>query len=370
MRVSFTTERKGAGNRARSGRLVTSHGAVETPTLVPLATAGAVQSLTPDDLLALGIRIVAVDGFELACRPGVERIAALGGLRAMIGWPGPLLALSGSQRYLGQSVPDEAAIREFAARVRASGGSHGRAARPGRLGSTGDAGLRIASPIDGAMQLLRPEDVVANAETLEADIALALDQPSAAGELPATGRAAARAAERAGSWAMRAAVARRGELALVDFVAADGVARTANDESLPNRSIAGVAQRAEAWRVSAEDWPALSASEIGVFVGGVDPIEIAAAAAAGADLIVTAAPTALADLGVLYTDAGTVDARDQSSERDGRPIEPGCGCPTCRQHSRAYIRHLFVADELLGYRLAAIHNLHHLIGRLNRLRVE
>lgn len=362
MQAIFSVERS-AGGRARRGRLITAHGEIETPTLVPLASAAAVQSLTPDDLRALRIAAVAIDGFELACRPGVERIAALGGLRAMMGWSGPLLALSGGHRLLGGSVPDEAAILAYAGRIGAVAGPHGRRVRGGRPGSAGNAGLRLASPVDGAPRLLTPEDVVTTAEALDADLAVTLDQPIDIGRPDSSGRTIARARERAVSWARQGANARRGDTAIIAAAADD------SGDVAPAGAV-GLTRRAEDLRSAPTDWRGLQAGALRLVVGGVDPTEIVGAATGGADLIVTAAPTALADLGVLYAKSGPLDARDPASERDERPIELGCACPTCRQHSRSYVRHLFVADELLGYRLAALHNLHHLESHLARLRSD
>ena len=372
MKSRFVIERSTPG-RARRGRVETAHGSVETPALVPLASAAAVQSLTADDLRALGLTIVAVDGFELASRLGLERLAALGGPRDMMRWSGPLLVLSGSHRLSGQRVPDEAALAEYAARVGATGDakSHGRQLAPGRAGSARDEGLRIASPVDGALRLLTTADVVASAEALAADIAVVLDQPLVDGTRASGDRSAELAIARTIVWARRSLSARSGNLALLAPLRAVAPgSRSAEAAETERGALFGVAEYAATFRAGGLDWALAEPGDARLLVGGADPAEIKAAALAGADLIVTAAPTALADRGVLYTAGGPLNARDAAHERDERPIEPDCACPTCRNHSRAYLRHLFVADELLGYRLAAIHNLHHLASRLARLRAE
>jgi queuine tRNA-ribosyltransferase len=343
---------------ARSGCLETPHGAVATPAFMAVATYGAVRGVTPNELRALGAEIVLANTYHLHERPGEAAIAGLGGLHGFTGWRGPWLTDSGGYQ-----------VFSLAERVRVD-----------------EDGVAFASPLDGRRRALTPEGVVAIQEALGADVAMVLDHcvamappPGAAvvrGRGPA--RAAAAAADLAPAWrdAMERSL-RWGERCLAakrrDDQALFGIVQGGGDPAL-RRASAGAtgglgfdgfahgglglgedrALRSELLAVAHEALPAAAPRYL---MGLGRPEDVVLAIERGVDLFDCVVPTRHGRHAVAFTREGPLQLKNARFREDAAPIEAGCDCPACREHSRAYLRHLFASGDLLGARLATLHNL-------------
>jgi queuine tRNA-ribosyltransferase len=334
---------------ARRGLLVTPNGVVETPAFMPVATYGAVRGLAAADLVALGAQIALANTFHLHERPGEDVIERAGGLHGFTGWRGPWLTDSGG--YQVTSLADRAKIDED--------------------------GVTFASPLDGRRRLLTPEGAVRIQEALGSDVAMVLDEclPIDPGDRGRAERALARSLR----WAERALTARaRPRQALFGIVqgGAHVDLRRSGARALSSLPFDGYAhgglglgehalQRLE---LIAEAQAELPASAPRYVMGIGKPADIVQAIALGADLFDCVIPTRHARHGLVYTRAGTLAIRNARHRDDFGPLDADCDCPTCTQHSRAYLRHLFHAGESLGPRLATLHNLRFYLRLLARAR--
>ena len=335
--------------RARLGRLVTPHGAIDTPQFMPVGTQATVKSLTPGDLRAAGTQIILGNTYHLSLRPGHERIARLGGLHRFIGWDGPILTASGGLQVFSLA----------------------------HLGRVDDDGVTFASHLDGSPHRLTPERAIEIQEALGSDIAMAFDQLVDPGQSPSE---VGEAMRRTHAWAERCLAARsRTDQALFGIVQG-GVDAGLRRESVT--AIAGLpfdgiaigglsvgeskAEMAATLDVVAE---ALGEdSRVRYLMGVGSPADFFTAVERGVDLFDCVLPTRVARNGQVWTDAGRLNLRNARHLDDPEPIDPGCACEACRNHSRAYLAHLFRAEELLAYRLASVHNVTYTLDLMRRIR--
>ncbi len=336
--------------RARRGRLTLPHGTVETPTFMPVGTNATVKALDPDDLREVGAAMILANTYHLYLRPGHERIARLGGLHAFMAWDRPILTDSG-----GFQVVSLADLREI-----------------------DDDGVTFRSHLDGSTHRFTPEHSIAVQEALGADVAVALDHP-----VPphASARALVEdAMVRTHAWALRSLEAhRRPDQALFGIVQgglepdlrADSTRAIA---SLPfdGICIGGLAgdetpdQRRAALDVA---MPLLADDARPRYLMGLgSPLDMLDAVDAGIDLFDSVLPARVARNGTLWVPGGRINIRNARFLDDPRPVLEGCPCRLCRSFSRAYLAHLFRAEELLAYRLATCHNLTFTLDFMTRLR--
>lgn len=330
--------------RARRGRLTTPHGVVETPVFMPVGTQATVKGLTIDQLRQTGAQMILGNTYHLALRPGAETIAELGGLHRFMGWSGPILTDSGGFQIF--SLAQNAQITDEAAVFR--------------------------SHIDGRLVRLSPEDAVRIQEQLGSDVAMVLDHVLG---LPCPDEQLADAVERTIRWADRCRVAAtRQDQALFAIVQGglDCALRIHCTERLvamdfPGYAVGGLSvgeSIAEMNRVLAATVPALPADRPRYLMGVGRPQDLLAGIAHGIDMFDCVMPTRNARNALAFTGGGTLRLRNRQHERDPRPLDEACPCAACR-HSRAYLRHLFLAREMLGPILLTIHNLtyyHRLMG--------
>ena len=342
---------------ARAGVLRTPHGEVPTPAFMPVATAGAVRGVEPEALRAVGATILLANAYHLHERPGEAVVAAQGGLHGFTGWCGPWLTDSGG--FQVTSLADRVVVEE--------------------------AGVAFSSPRDGARRLLTPESAVAIQEALGADVAMALDEcrpPSWLGTDPADLEAQRRTRavlERTLRWARRCLAARsRSEQAWFGIVQG-GVfreLRRVSAEETAGLGFDGYAHGGLGLGEEAERRVELVAAANAVlpssaprYLMGIGrPEDLVAGIAHGIDLFDCVLPTRNGRHGVLFTADGVLRIRNARFQRDPRPIDPGCDCPACRGHSRSYLRHLVLENEILGARLASLHNLRFYLRLLERVR--
>ncbi|HEY1379132.1 MAG TPA: tRNA guanosine(34) transglycosylase Tgt [Gemmataceae bacterium] len=334
--------------RARRGVFTTPHGIVETPMFMPVGTRATVKGLTPDQLRAAGAQIILGNTYHLALRPGDEVIAELGGLHRFMGWDGAILTDSG-----GFQVFSLADIRKL----------------------TDDAAV-FRSHIDGRLLELSPEKAVRIQENLGADIAMCLDECPSGGADPEVMRAAVR---RTVVWAERCRAAhRRADQGLFGIVqgGTDVGLRTTCAEALikldfPGYALGGFSvgeteqQMLSALAPSADVLPA---GKPRYLMGVGRPVDLLNAVAVGIDLFDCVLPTRNGRNASAFTADGPLRLRNAKHQRDSGPLESGCDCYTCRNFSRAYLHHLFAADEMLGPTLLSLHNVAYYLRLMREVR--
>jgi queuine tRNA-ribosyltransferase len=346
--VAFTSRSAGNG-LARLGTLTTAHGVIDTPQFMPVGTQATVKALTPGDLRTAGVQVILANTYHLSLRPGHERIARLGGLHRFMGWDGPILTDSGGFQVFSLA----------------------------HLGRVDDDGVTFASHLDGSSHRLTPERAVEIQEALGSDIAMAFDQLVDA-TLPAAEVAVAM--RRTHRWAERCISAHtRADQALF------GIVQGGVDAGLRRESVASVAalpfdgiaigglsvgetkhQMATTLDVVADalgDDP-----RVRYLMGVGSPPDFFTAIERGIDLFDCVLPTRVARTGQLWTSQGRLNLRNARFLDDPDPPDSDCGCETCRNHSRAYLAHLFRAEELLAYRLSSLHNVTYTQDLMRRIR--
>ncbi|HEY6453230.1 MAG TPA: tRNA guanosine(34) transglycosylase Tgt [Steroidobacteraceae bacterium] len=337
---------------ARAGRLHLPHGTVDTPVFMPVGTYGTVKAMTPEELEALGSQIVLANTFHLMLRPGPEIVGLhRAGLHGFMGWQRPILTDSG-----GFQVFSLAQLRRI-----------------------DDDGVSFRSPVDGASLRLRPEDAMDVQRVLASDIAMAFDDCTA---YPASESAARESMQRSMRWALRSHdhyyrdAGAPGHLFAIVQGGMYGALRRESLEALAQRDFPGYAVgglavgESEAERLEVLDLvvPQLPPERPRYLMGVGYPQDIVAAVARGVDMFDCVMPTRHARNGHLFTAAGIINIRNAVHERDTGPVDPTCLCSTCARYSRAYLRHLDRCKEILGVRLATLHNLHFYLQLMRDIR--
>ena len=329
--------------RARRGRLHFARGQVETPAFMPVGTYGTVKAMTPEELRGIGAEIILGNTFHLWLRPGVEIIQRHGDLHGFMHWDGPILTDSG-----GFQVFSLAGLRKIS-----------------------EEGVRFQSPVDGRTVHLDPETSMAVQYALGSDIVMIFDECT---PYPASEVQARQSMELSLRWAGRS---RRAHDALQgdDPAAVFGIVQGGKYPALREASAAGLMQigfdgyaigglsvgepEDERLRVLEATLPLLPQDRPRYLMGVGRPEDIVEAVARGVDMFDCVLPTRNARNGHLFTQWGDVRIRNARYADDTRPIDPHCGCYTCRHYSRAYLRHLDKCNEMLGGRLNTLHNLHY-----------
>ena len=339
---------------ARRARLELAHGTVETPVFMPVGTYGTVKGMTPPELQALGAQIVLGNTFHLMLRPGAAVVALhQQGLHGFMGWPGNILTDSG-----GFQVYSLARLRQI-----------------------DEQGVCFRSPVDGSSVRLGPEDAMRVQRQLGSDIAMAFDDCTA---YPSTYEVARESMQRSMRWAWRCYDHYYDPTAGGPPGVLFGIVQGGMYEELRLESIAALAQRdfpgfaigglavgepeEERLRMLEVVVPRLPADRPRYLMGVGYPQDIVAAVARGVDMFDCVMPTRHARNGHLFTSAGIINIRNAVYERDTGPIDPECTCSTCERYSRSYLRHLDRCREILGVRLATLHNLHYYLELMRRIR--
>jgi queuine tRNA-ribosyltransferase len=338
MSNSFTVIKKDPNSHARLGRLSTSHGAIDTPAFMPVGTQGTVKAVLPRDLREMGCQILLSNTYHLYLRPGHESVRKLGGLHRFMGWEGPILTDSG-----GYQVLSLAAMRKIS-----------------------EDGVRFQSHLDGSSHLLTPEKTVEIQEALGSDIAMVLDEciPHDAGR-----QYVMASTERTVRWAERCqrARSRRDQMmfGIIQGGKYEDLRRSCVEmmTRLPFEGYAvgglGIGEGQELLRSVSEFTAAFLPQERPRYLMGVgSPADIICAVRAGFDLFDCVIPTRNGRNGSLFTSTGTVSIKRAEFAEDPRPLDESCGCYTCKNFSRGYLRHLFMAGEILASQLNSLHNLY------------
>jgi len=346
---------------ARLGEFRTPHGGVQTPAFMPVGTQGTVKTLRRRDLEELGAQIILGNTYHLMLRPGDALIARRGGLHTFIGWPHPVLTDSG-----GYQVFSLAERRKIT-----------------------DDGAEFRSHIDGSPHLLTPETAVDIQTRLGADIAMVLDECLA---YPAAHEEAALSVERSARWAKRCRKRfqqlRAGDPQGVTVtnpgqaqfgIVQGGVFQDLRDESADATMAIGFEGYAIGglsvgepidimYSVAGDTARRLPADQPRYLMGTGTPEDLIECVARGIDMFDCVMPTRAARHGQLFTSEGRINIKNARFAEDDGPLDPSCGCYTCRTHSRAYLRHLYLAGETTGSALNTLHNLSFYLDTMRRIR--
>lgn len=333
---SFQVHHVDARTGARRSSLQTPHGPVQMPVFMPVGTQGTVKGIEVSLLRATGTEMILANAYHLMLRPGVEVVAALGGLHRFCGWPGPILTDSGGFQIY--SLAQMTQITDQAARFR--------------------------SHIDGRAWELSPEQAIQIQEALGSDIAMVLDQVVG---LPSPPEVVQEATQRTIRWAQRCKqAARRTDQALFAIVQGglDPELRLKCLAHLVEMDFAGYAIGGLSVGETPEQMrqvlhalvPAMPPDKPRYLMGVGRPEDILDAIAFGVDMFDCVLPTRNGRNGWAFTDRGVIRIRNRQYERDDRPLEEGCSCPACCR-SRGYLRHLFLSGEMLGPVLLSLHNI-------------
>lgn len=339
MAFSFTVLKKDGTTKARLGRLETAHGVVETPTFMPVGTQGSVKALSPRDLEEIGCQIVLANTYHLYLRPGVEVIGSLGGLHRFTGWNGPILTDSG-----GFQVFSLGALRKIT-----------------------EEGVHFQSHLDGSSHLLTPEKVIQIQQDLASDVAMVLDECI---PYPATREYAKVSTDRTIRWAERSLKAHRPGAQALFAIVQGGMYRDLRSECvdkltpLPFDGFAvgglGVGEEENTLQEMGESTGGLLPEDRPRYLMGVGrPEDLLFAAGCGYDLFDCVLPTRNARTGTLFTSKGKINIKRAEFLSDPRPVDESCGCYCCQHFSRAYLRHLYHAGEILAAHLHTLHNLYY-----------
>ena len=347
--MTLSWQHEAQDGAARAGVLHTAHGEVPTPVFMPVGTAGTVKAMTADAVRATGARMVLGNTYHLMLRPGAERIARLGGLHRFMHWHGPILTDSG-----GFQVMSLSGLRKMDA-----------------------DGVTFQSHIDGSRHRLTPERSVEIQHLLGADVTMCFDECT---PFPATHEQAATSMRLSMRWAARsreAFVPRPGhglfgivQGSVFPDLRAESVAALIGI-GFEGYAVGGLAvgEGQEAMFTTLECTAPLLPSDKPRYLMGVGtPSDLIGAVRRGIDMFDCVMPTRSGRTGRAYTRGGVINIRNARHAEDNRPLDPACACPACRGHSRAYLHHLFKANEMLGPMLLTWHNIQYYQDLMAELR--
>lgn len=334
--LSFTVAAR--DGLARTGFLRTGHGEIETPCFMPVGTQAAVKAMSPDELWEMGYRMVLANAYHLAIRPGPELVEAMGGVGRFMGFPGAVLTDSGGFQAMSLA----------------------------KINSIDEGGIRFRSHLDGALLMLSPESAVQIQERLGSDIMMALDECT---PYPADRGRALKSLELTARWAERGVRARRSETQALFGIAQGSIypdlrelsARQITSLEFDGYASGGlsVGEPKPAMREMAALTASMLPAEKPRYLMGVGtPEDLIACIAMGYDMFDCVLPTRNARNGSVFTSRGRISIKRAEHAREQVPLDAECGCRPCRLFTRAYLRHLYIAGEILAARALTEHNLH------------
>jgi queuine tRNA-ribosyltransferase len=347
-RPSFELINRDGGTGARRGRLSLLHGTVETPAFMPVGTLGTVKAMTPEEVESVGAEIILGNTYHLYLRPGHEVIRELGGLHKFMNWKRPILTDSGGYQVF--SLNDLRRISE--------------------------EGVDFRSHLDGSSHMLTPEKVVGIQEALGSDVMMVLDECP---PHPSTRDYLEKSLALTNRWAKRSLLARtRPELALFAIIQGgmEPDLRRRAAEELSEMGFEGYAVgglsvgEGQELMLSTLDstTPHMPVEKPRYLMGVGTPSDIVEAVARGIDMFDCVLPTRNARNGMFFTSQGKIAIKTARFERDKAPPDTACGCYTCSNYSRAYVRHLYRSGEILASRLITLHNLYYYQNLMKRIR--
>ncbi len=337
-----------AGTQARAGEFITPHGVIKTPVFMPVGTQATVKAMTPEELEELGAQIILGNTYHLHMRTGEDIVAEAGGLHRFMNWKHPILTDSGGFQVFSLA----------------------------KLNKITDEGVEFRSHIDGSKHFMRPEDSMEIQQKLGGDIAMAFDECVS---LPTTPEYSRAAMERTIAWAKRSRDSHsRSDQALFGIVQGavyesqrlECIERL-EEIGFPGYGIGGLSvgeSHAEMYRMLDALCPSMPEDRPRYLMGVGFPTNLIEAIARGVDMFDCVLPTRNGRNGQLFTRFGKMNIKNLAYARDFTPVDPQCGCYLCRNYTRAYLRHLYMAGEILAARLCSLHNLYFLVNLVNDAR--
>jgi len=348
MPFSFELLKKDSATSARLGKMITPHGVVDTPAFMPVGTQGTVKSLRPEEIANCGAQIILGNTYHLYLRPGHDTIQKLGGLHTFMNWPGPILTDSG-----GFQVYSLAALRKI-----------------------GPEGVMFRSHIDGSKHFLSPQKAIEIQEALGSDIIMCLDECT---PYPATPKQTQNSLALTVKWARLCREAKTNpEQALFGIIQGGtylDLRRQAVAEMVPfdfdGYALGGVSvgePKEIMYNITNEITPLLPSAKPRYLMGVGTPADIVYAVSCGIDMFDCVIPTRCARHGLLFTNSEKIVIKNARWREDNLPLDETCDCYTCKNYSRAYLRHLYVAGEILAMILNTIHNIRHYMRLMEKIR--
>lgn len=348
MAVTYELIKECKRTKARLGRLHTSHGIIETPIFMPVGTQATVKAMIPEELKEMDAQIILSNTYHLFLRPGADLIREAGGLHRFMHWDRPILTDSG-----GFQVFSLGPLRKIC-----------------------EDGVTFKSHLDGSTHFMSPETSMEVQMALGSDIVMAFDECA---PYPSTWEYTLAALERTTRWAGRCKEAlTRPDQALFGIVQGgmykdlrEKSAREITEIGFPGYGIGGLSvgePKPLMYEMLDYTIPLLPIDRPRYLMGVGSPDCLIEGVMRGVDMFDCVLPTRIARNGTVMTSAGKVVIKNAANTRDFRPLDEECSCYTCRNYSRAYLRHLFKAEEILGLRLATIHNLHFLLTLMKKVR--
>jgi queuine tRNA-ribosyltransferase len=348
MAFGFEIIKKDSSSQARLGRVDTDHGSFATPAFLPVGTQGTIKSLTPEELVEIGVEAILGNTYHLYLRPGHETIGRLGGLHAFTHWERPILTDSGGFQIFSL----------------------------GSLRKISEEGVAFQSHLDGSPHFLTPEKVVEIQRVLGTDIAMVLDECV---PYPSPYEYVKASMERTSRWAGRGLQSRRENDPALFAIVQGGIHRNLREKSaqalvemgFQGYAIGGLSVgEPKSMMMDVLKWttPLLPEDTPRYLMGVGTPEDIINAVSLGTDFFDCVLPTRNARNGMLFASSGKISIKQAQYAEDGRPIDETCACYTCRHYSRAYLRHLYLAKEILSSRLNTIHNLYYYINLLVKMK--
>ncbi len=362
----FKITKKPKGSLARNGILQTPHGAIKTPVFMPVGTKATVKTLSKDELEGLGAQIILGNTYHLYLRPGEKLIKKMGGLHKWMNWDRPLLTDSGGFQVFSLTANKKYhANKEIKASVKID-----------------ENGVEFKSHLDGSKHYFTPEKAIQIQHDLGADIIMAFDECAPA---HSTKKYFEQAMQRTHEWLKRCKkeheklINKTGAQIALFGIVQGGLYKNLREESakfvnsmdLPGNAIGGLSvgeSKKEMLKMLEATIPHLSEKKPRYLMGVGTPEDLLECVDRGVDMFDCVLPTRIARHGSFWTEKGSHTIKNEKFKKDESPLQKNCECETCKTHSRSYIRHLFVENEILGLRLITIHNLHFLLNFMKEIR--
>ena len=335
--IKFEVTKQHSHSPARLGCLTTPHGEIQTPAFMPVGTQATVKALSPEDIVQCGSDIILGNTYHLYLRPGHEIVKSLGGLHHFMHWNKPILTDSGGFQVFSLNT----------------------------LAKVSEEGVTFKSHIDGSTHFFSPEHCMEVQEALGADIAMALDEPT---PYPSDRTITETSLKLSTRWAKRCKAAHRLDNQSLFGIVQGGMYKDLRSQSIkeiteidfPGYAIGGLSvgeEKQVMYDITAHTAESLPTDKPRYLMGVGTPEDLLQCSAMGIDMFDCVMPSRNARNGSLFTSQGKINIRNLKYKTDDSPLDTACDCYTCKNYSRAYLRHLFIADEILVMRLNTIHNI-------------